>query len=222
MAKFFIFLLLWRLLGNPFVAILVLLAVLYLLDRRFLGFTPSFLKPLRRRSRIARLRRELALSPNDTSAKHELARLLLERRDYREARKVLEPLSDILESSAEYWDDLGNALIHTGEPERGEDAVIRALELNPRVKYGEPYLRLAELHAAKDRDKALRCLEAFRDIHSSSAEAHYRMGVLYRDMGRPAEAKAAFREALDVYRSLPRYKKRQERKWALRSYVAGR
>jgi tetratricopeptide (TPR) repeat protein len=219
MGKLFLFFILWRLFGNPFIAILVVLVVLYFIDRRYLGLTPSFVKPLRRRSRIAKLRQQLMLNPNDTGSKMELARLLLDKKDYKEARKVLESIGDVMEHSAEFWDDLGNAYLHTADSERGEQAILRALEINPRVKYGQPYLRLAALHSRGDADRALAYLRSFGDIQSSSAEAYYRMGLLYMQLGRKLEAKTAFGEAVDVYRSLPKYKKREQRKWALRSFM---
>lgn len=113
--------LLWTLLGNPFLALLVLLAVLYFLDRRFVGLTPSFTKPLRRRSRIAALRRELDANPSNSGSRLELARLQLERKRYAEARSTLEPLREslLMEDSAEFWDDYGTSLLHTGREEEG-------------------------------------------------------------------------------------------------------
>ncbi|MFS0723222.1 tetratricopeptide repeat protein [Paenibacillus sp. 1P07SE] len=218
MGKFLIFSLLWWIVGNPFIAILILLVVLYLLDRRFLGLSPSLAKPLRRRSRIAKLRQQLMLNPNDIAAKHELARALIERKSYRDARKTLESMGDALEDSAEYWDDLGTAYLQTGEPEKGEEAIGRALSINPRVKYGEPYLRLAGLYSQRGQSEtAIRYLEAFGVIHSSSSEAYYKLGLLYTQLGRSQEARQAFDEAGLIYQSLPRYKKRQERRWALLS-----
>ncbi|MCZ4136036.1 hypothetical protein BZG24_29640, partial [Escherichia coli] len=58
----------------------------------------------------------------------------------------------------------------------------------------------------------------FQDVHSSSSEAYYLLGSVYRSLGRTAEAKQAYEQSLNVYRSLPKYKKRQERGWAVRSW----
>lgn len=219
MSKIFIFSILWWLLGNPFLALIVMLVILYVLDRRFVGMFPSVVKPLKRMSRIRALRRQADNSPSDMSARYDLARLLLERRRYGEARQWLEQIRHAYEDSAEYWDDLGTALLHTGDATAGEQYILKALELNPRVKYGEPYLRLASHYARHDQQKALQVLEQFRHIQSSSCRAYYMLGQLDRSLGREQEAKQSFREAVNVYRSLPKYKKRSERGWAIRSWL---
>ncbi|MFC4779374.1 tetratricopeptide repeat protein [Paenibacillus sp. GCM10023252] len=216
---FFSFLLLNWLFGNPIVALLVLLAILYFLDRRFLGLSPSFIKPLRRMRKISRLKQQIALSPNDVSSKLELARLLIERKKFSKARELLEPLQETMEHSAEFWDDLGTSRLFTGDPGGGVAAVERALELNARVKYGAPYLRLAALHSRSNTERALHYLQQFQSIQSSSCEAYYRLAAVYKEMDRKEDAAEALGEGLRIYRSLPRYKKRQERGWALRLWL---
>ncbi len=220
MVKVLAFLLLWRLLGNPFLAIIVLLVVFYLLDRRFVGLTPSIVKPIRRFGLIRRLRQQVHMNPNDIPAKHELARLLIERKRYKEAKEWLMPLQDALEHSAEFWDDLGTCLANLGETEAAQAAILNALSINPKVKYGNPYLRLASLHAKSNPEAAIAHLQSFRAIQSSSCEAYYRLAKLYAQLGRREDAKQALTECSHIYRSLPRYKKRQERKWAMLAFFS--
>ncbi|MBO7744833.1 tetratricopeptide repeat protein [Paenibacillus sp. MWE-103] len=215
MVKVLLILFLARLLGIPFLGIIILLVVLYAVERRFLGLTPSIVRPLRRFGTIRRLRQQIAMNPNDIPAKHELARLLVERKRYAEAKSWLMPLQDPLDNSAEFWDDLGASLAPLGETDAAEAALRNALSINPRVKYGAPYLRLASLYAKKDPQKAIGCLQEFRGIHSSSIEAYYRLAGLYAELGRKDEAKRMLAECGAIYRSLPRYKKRQERRWAV-------
>ncbi|MBJ6363797.1 tetratricopeptide repeat protein [Paenibacillus sp. GCM10012307] len=222
MGKFLLFPLLWWLFGNPFIAIIVLLVIVYFIDRRFIGLTPSLVRPFKRRSQIAKLRQQLLLNPGDVTAKQDVARLYMEKKNYREARKWLESIGDVMEDSAEFWNDLGTAYLHTGDKSRGEEAILKGLSINPRVKYGQPYLRLAALHSTGDTDKALHYLDTFRQLHSSSCEAYYRLGTIYEQLGRSNEAAGAYREAVDIYRSLPKYKKRQERKWVLRCLLKKR
>lgn len=219
MKLFFLFGALWWLLGNPFLAILVLLVILYFLERRFIGLSPSIVRPFRRRSAISKLKRQLHLSPHDLSAKTELARLLIESKQYAAARGMLLEIESRSEDSAEYWSDLGACELALGRLEEGERAMLRALEISPRVKYGQPYLRLGEALAERDPVKALAYLEAFKEMNSSSCEAYYRLGSVYAQIGKREEAAAAFRECRELYAALPRYLKRKERKWVLRSML---
>lgn len=219
MGKILGFVLLWRLLGNPFLAILVLLVIVYLLDRRFVGILPSVTKPFKRMGQISKLRPQIGMNPSDVSSKHELARLLIERKKDGEALKLLESIQSQSEDSAEFWDDLGTVYLRQGKIAEGEASILRALELNPRVKYGQPYLRLADVYKNSDRDKAMDYVRRFQEIHSSSCEGYYLLGMMYKSLDRKEEAKEAFQEAIDIYRSLPKYKKRQERKWAVLSMI---
>ncbi|MGZ9583649.1 tetratricopeptide repeat protein [Paenibacillus marinisediminis] len=219
MSKFLGFSFLWWFFGNPLIAIIVMLLILYFIDRRFIGLSPSMMRPIRRMQRISKLNQGLSANPHDTSAKLELAHLLIERRHYSEARKWLEPLQDRMDQSAEYWDDLGTCYLYTGETERGEAAIRYALQINPRVKYGQPYLRLAKHYAAIDKQKAIALLEEFGGIHSSSCEGYYRMGILYAEIGRKKDAKDAWEETIRIYRSSPKYVKRKERAWMIKSRI---
>ncbi|GGG51813.1 tetratricopeptide repeat protein [Paenibacillus radicis (ex Gao et al. 2016)] len=219
MSKVLLFVFLTWLTGNPFIAIIVLLVILYALDRRFVGLTPSFMKPLRRSSQLRKLKRHIALAPNDTSSKLEAARILIEKKKYREALGLLEPMERMLEDSAEYWDDLGLCCLELGQHERGETAIHKALEINPRVKYGAPYLRLATYYSRTNTEKALSYIASFQNIQSSSCEAFERLATIYKLMDRKQDAAEAIEEGLRVYRALPRYKKRTERKWAIRLLI---
>lgn len=218
MLKFSLFLLFVWLFGNPFIAILVMLTLLYLLDRRFVGLTPSIFKPLKRISRIKKLRQQIDRSPSDVTSKHELARLLIERKKYSEALHWLEPLQHSLEDSAEFWDDLGTSCLYCGDEERGVASTLRGLSLNPRVKYGAPYLRLANHFSNERTEQALAFIQKFQTINSSSCEAYDQLASIYKQLGNALEARRSTEEGLRIYRMLPRYKKRQERKWAVRLF----
>ncbi|PWK07015.1 tetratricopeptide repeat protein [Tumebacillus permanentifrigoris] len=218
MSKFFLFYILFSLTGNPIVAILVVLVILYLADRRFIGIMPNLLTPFRRSRKRSQLRNDLRMNPHNTQAKLELARLLVEKKQYEEANSLLEEVHRVMPDSADVLYESGYAQLKRGHLEAGVARIREALAINPRVHYGEPYLRLAEALSSIDRDQALRELEAFQEVNSSSCEAYYRLGLLDQQLGRQAEAKRAFREAVDLYRSLPKYKKRSERKWALLSW----
>ncbi len=222
MSKLLAFGALWWLFGNPFVAILVLLVIFYFLERRYIGLSPSIVRPLKRRSAIARWRRHIQMSPHDVSAKTELARLLIERKSYAEAREILSGIEVQMDHSGEYWSDIGTCDLALGRLQEGEREMEQALAISPRVKYGQPYLRLAEAYAKTEPEKAIGWLQQFKDVNSSSCEAYYRLGLIYGSLGRADDAKQAFRECSQLYRTLPRYMKRHERKWAIRSLLRNR
>lgn len=217
MTKLLIFGLLVWLFRNPFLALLVLLLIIYILDRRFVGVLPSMTKPFRRSRTISKLKQQLMINPNDMSAKIDLSRLLIEKKNNKEANRILESILPQMDHSAEVWDDLGTTYLHLGEVAKGEEAILKAVEINPRVKYGEPYLRLSAVYSTSDHEKALHYLQQFRHIHSSSCKAYYLLGNIYKQMGNKLEAKQAYQECIMVYRTLPKYKRRQERKWVVQS-----
>jgi len=212
---------LWYLFGNPIVALIVLLIILYIVDRRFIGLTPSLLRPIKIRRNIARFRQDLAANPHNASAKLELARLLIEIKNYKEAGDLLEDTRSRVPDSADLHADLGLCRLKLGDKAEGEKLMLRAVELNPRVKYGEPFLRLAEAFAQEEPQKAMDYLRQFRSVNSSSCEAYYRLGQLYMILGSQADAKTAFRETSQLYRTLPKYSRKQQRKWALLAKLKG-
>jgi len=221
MFKLFIgFILLSRLVGNPFLAILILLVIVYFLDRRYVGIFPNLMKPFRRVRQISKLRTTISLNPNDVSSKFELAKQLSERKRYLEAKDLFLQIQNRYEQSAEFWVELGLVNLKLGLIEEGESQMLQGLDINRKAQYGQPYLRLAETFRNTDRDKALHYVSEFQDIHTSSSEAYYLAGSMYRALGREEDAKQAFNESTSIYRSLPKYKKRQERRWALRSFFA--
>jgi tetratricopeptide (TPR) repeat protein len=215
MSKFFLFALLWYVFGNPIIALLVLLAIIYFIDRRYIGLFPSLARPFRLHSKTSQLRRELRLNPHDTSSKHELARVLIERKKYESAIPILKEVIEIKSDSAEVRCELGLCLLKSGQLTEGEYLIREALNAEPRVKYGEPYLHLGEAFAETRPADAAHYLEQFKELHSSSCEGYYRLGLIYRSLGRVQDAREAFRETVEVYRMLPKYKRRHERRWAL-------
>lgn len=216
MSKFFLFALIWWLVGNPFLAIIIVLVVLYMLDRRFIGLSPSLLKPYRRGRRLSRLKRELAMAPHHAGNKLEAARLYIEKEKYAEALELIEQVSSVYDSADVVY-EIGLCRLKLGQLEEGERLILQSLDMNERVKYGEPYLRLGEALAPVQPDRAIRYLEQFRKINSSSCEGSYKLGRIYDKLGNKEEAKRAYGEALHIYRGLPRYKRRAERRWAILS-----
>lgn len=213
MSKIFLFFILTYLLGNPILAIIILLALIYFVDRRYVGLFPSLVKPFQRSRQIGRLRQSIRINPHDTSAKHELARLYMERKKYNDALELMREVQPILRESSDVLAAMGICMLKLQQLEQGEQLILQAVERNPRVMYGEPYLQLGEALARHQPDRAIHYIEQFRTIHSSSCLGFYRLGQAYEQIGRGQDAAQAYRETIELYRALPKYKRKQERKW---------
>lgn len=213
--KFFLFYILFRLIGNPIIAIIVLLVILYFVDRRYVGLLPSLTKPIRRRMRISNLQQLVQVNPHDMPARLELAQTYIELRQYAKALKLLEGISTSMQADPETLCDTGVCHLALGRLESGEDLVLQALKLNPRIQHGDPYLQLAAAFANVDAPKALGYLAEFQQRNFSSCESYYRTAQLQTQLGDKAAARRALEQCLETYSSLPRFRKRRERRWAM-------
>lgn len=138
----------------------------------------------------------------------------MEKRRYSEAMVLLDELIRVMNDSADVWFEAGRCRLKLGDLSVGEAHMLQALQLNPRVRYGEPYLRLGDAFAAVDQIKALSYLRQFQEIHSSSCEAYYRLGLILESIDQKDQAQLAYGEAITIYQSLPKYKRKSERRWA--------
>ncbi|WP_029421264.1 tetratricopeptide repeat protein [Alicyclobacillus macrosporangiidus] len=208
---------LWRwltvILGNPLVAILVLIAVYYLIDRRYIGLLPNLGRPFSRWRRASELRRQLDLNPHDADARHELARIYLAQHRHQACIALLQQLPDSLRNSPDVLYEEGLCRIGLGEPQAGEGLIRQAVHQQPNLFYGEPYLRLASLHAVDHPEQALADLRLAQQYNQSSCEAWYRLATLYRRLGDHEQAQRALHQCIHTYRALPAFRRRQERRW---------
>jgi len=221
MGKFLLFALLTMLTGSPWTALLVVLALYLLFDFQYLGFARSAVGWIKVAGEIRELRSDVSLNPHNASAQNDLGRLLVLNGRAQEAvaplERAIERLDDLDETN--YY--LGLAYLKTGRERDGVARIEQALAINPRFRYGEPYLRLGEHYLTMGRyDDALAMLKQQGEIHTSSVEGLYQLGETYRRMGDPAQARDAYRKSITAFRQSPRYKRREERRWVWRARLA--
>lgn len=221
MRGFFGFLILSRLLGNPLMALFVLFLLYFILDRRFVGLLPDVFKPLRRAGQLRRLRQALNTNPADATAQLELGTLLAEKKRWHEAIPYLEKAAQRLENSQSLF-HLGAAYFRAGRLEEGKEALEKALELNPRVGFGEPYLYLAEYQLLKR--ESIAAIPGLDEALSQygSVDVCYRLGRLYEQAGELDKAREMYAEALESYRVNPPFLRRQQRRTALKAWLRSR
>jgi tetratricopeptide (TPR) repeat protein len=218
MRNVFLFFIITFLTGSPWIALLVILVIYLALDYQFIGVSRHLFGRFRRDTEIRSLKRILAINPHDALARSKLGRLLVEARRYHEAVPHLEKAMERAPETEGTPSDLGLAYLWTGKVQEGEDLIRSAMEHNPKLRYGEPYLRWGEFLLKQGRLKeATEALEKFRSIHSSSVEGYYLLGETYRRSGDGAKAAWAYQKALEMFKRSPRYKRRIERQWAWKS-----
>ena len=149
MGRFFLFALLTWITGNPLLAVLVIVALS--LPGWWAGsrWAYRFSRQIRAWGEAGRLRRALALNPHDAKARVDLGGILTRQKRFREARVELEQALPRADDLPETHYFLGLCLMNDGEAERGRAFVERALAINPKFGYGEPYLRLGDFHASR-------------------------------------------------------------------------
>src|SRR5574341_1709811 len=201
MGRFFLFARLTWITGNPLLALLVIIALSvpgWLAGSRYAW---RLHRQMRSWGEAGRLRRELAVNPHNVKARADLGAILVRQGRFREARAELEQAMPRADDLPEANYALGLCLLHDGEVEKGRELVERALALNPKFGYGEPYLRLGDFRAARGEwDQAAERYRQATGIHSSSVEGWYKLGQSLDHLGRQDEARATLQEAVSSYR----------------------
>lgn len=196
-----------------------MIVVIYLLiDRRFIGLLPDIFRPFRRGARARSLQRALDVNPADATAHFELGSLFVEQRKWQQALPHLETAVTRLKNSQAHY-QFGVALFRSGQEDEGKEQLEKALELNPKVGYGEPYLYLVEYALKRQQDvDAIPGLAEALELYSS-VDVSYRLGRLFEQSGAVQHARRLYKEALASYRESPKFLRRQHRRSALNARV---
>ena len=213
-------LLFWFFRRYPLLVLAVLAACYLIADRRFIGLVPDFTRPFKRRRHMARLAATVRLNPADAHAQLELGAIHLERGEAKKALPLLEKARERDADSARVHFLLGAACRRLGQEERAEEALARAVAINPKVGYGEPYYHLLAIGLRRrTRDEAALAEYGARIRSYGSPEIFYRAGRALLAAGERAEARTMFQEAIDNYRASPKGFRRVHRRWAAGSRI---
>jgi tetratricopeptide (TPR) repeat protein len=215
LSKFFLFYLLYWLLGNPLIAILIILILYFTIDRTFFGFIPDPFKAFKKAGRIRELQKIVTINPYDARSLKELGICMIDKKDYRSAREYLEKAVSKLSDDPEFNYYYGLAMARCGDIQKGWELVDAALTQSPGLKYGEPFVMFAEVYIDNgDFSSALPLLERFENIHSSSSRGFYQLGYVKLKLGSKEEGTAYLKKAIAAFKASPRFKRKVDRKWA--------
>lgn len=201
-------------LRNPLLTLFILVVLYLLTDRRFIGLFPDFLRPFKRKQRIRELEKQVQINPADVNAYRELGQLYMEGKNYLSAVNSFEKCLDKMNGYADIHFGLGKGLYFLGRKEEGMEEIHKALNINPKIGYGEPYIYLLEnqLTNEYDGEKINNYIQKIRQF--GTPEILYKGGVkLYKyDQ---VKAKELLQEGLNTYKVIPRNFRKVHRRWAL-------
>lgn len=170
--------------------------------------------------KIRALNAQIAANPANITARRDLASLWLERLRPGRALLLLDEARRRAPDDAELLYLTGLARMRSGDPEGALLPLVRAVEIEPRLRYGDPYLAAAEaLFLLGRMEEAEDALERFTRTNTSSIQGHVLLANVRGKLGNAEGAKAALQEAFDTWNTLPGYRRRSEMQWWLRAWV---
>lgn len=182
--------------------------VVFLVLRRFIPDPRALFRAL---ARMSALKSQVELNAANIPARRDLAEMYLDLRRPRTALKLIEQALVRTPDDAELLYLRGFALDRTGRHEDALAPLVRAVELDPRVRFGQPYLVAGDALFALGRiDAAVDAYERYADTNGSDVVAHTSLArALARHGDRDAAVKA-IDEAVRTWRVLPgRFRRRR-------------
>jgi tetratricopeptide (TPR) repeat protein len=182
--------------------------VVFLLLRRFIPAPGVLFRTL---GRIGTLRAQVEANPANVIARRDLARMYLELRRPGRAAELLKDALERHADSAELHYLLGLAEHRRRRHAEAIDPLVKAVELDPRVAFGEPYLVAGDVLSALGRwEEAEDAYLRYIDLNSSSLRARLALAHALAATGSRKEARRWVDEAITTFRELPRYERRRQ------------
>lgn len=218
MTKWLQWIILSSLTGNPILSLVILIVLWWTLDRFTLGILPDPFRLTHRFMRGGALRRTLGHNPNDRKARHELATLHVERRQYAQALPLLKANIEAGDEDANTLFLMAQACYGTGNVQQAERLLEEIDEREPRFRTGETHLERARWRLKSgDANGARQALQALLAVRPGSVEGKYLLASAHEKLGDDVNGAYARRDAWNDYAHAPRFQRRRDRKWAWRA-----
>ncbi len=203
---------------NPLLALLIIILIYMFIDRNFIGILPDFSAPLHRRKRLGRLQQEVEVNPYNANARMELGELYFDQGDYKRAVDQLQKALVKMENSALAHFYLGASLLNLSRSE-GLREVAKAIEINPKVAQGYPYLYLLKYESKDNSTQAEELQENL--LRHGAVKTFFDAGKYFKSVGQAKVAGKFFQEVLDIYRISSPAMRRKLRRMALYAKLYG-
>jgi tetratricopeptide (TPR) repeat protein len=185
-------------------------------------FLPDPVILWRTMGRISTLKRQIEANPANVTARRDLAVVYLDRLRPGRALELVDEARQRFPDDPELLFLKGVAHSKRGEHEAALDPLVKSVDIDPRLRFGEPYRVAGEsLRALGRTAEAVDALERFVSSNGSSIEGHVKLSMALREAGDEERSRAALDEAFRTWRQLPSYQRRQQlgawlRAWILR------
>ena len=188
--------------------------VLYMLFRYYSPDVRSLGESMNSRRSFRRQLEASMINPRDADAHFQLGLIYEQRRQYDDAEASFRRAVAIEPEEADAQLHLGRALRAQGRAAEALPHMQAAVQADPRVNRNEGWRDLgATLLDLGRPDEALPPLERYTNAREYDPEGLFYYGSTLRALGRTAEARQAFEQALAAVQTAPKYRRGQLRRW---------
>ncbi len=192
--------------------------VLFFLLRRFI---PDPWVVLRTLGRISSLRRLIDANPANVTARRDLAMIYLQQRRPGAALERLEQALQRFPQDAELLFLKGVAHHMRGEYALATKPLVDAVQSDPRLRFGEPYLLAGDCLLELGRhEEAIDAYDRFLSVNSSSVEGHVKKARAHAAADEKPAAKQELDQAIRTWGQIPGFQRRSQVSWWLRAHLA--
>jgi len=192
--------------------------VVFFLLRRFI---PDPFILMRTLGRMGGLKRAIESNPANVTARRDLAIIYLQQRRPSAALEKIEEGLKRFPADAELLFLKGAALHAKGEFEQATGPLVRAVQADPRMRFGEPYLLAGDCLFALGRfDESIDAYDRLLSVNSSSIEGRVKKARAHAKANEGEAAKRDLDEALSTWRQIPSFQKRTQFTWWLRAQIS--
>lgn len=219
MNKFFIFVLLSYLTGNPLLVLVIMLLAIFFIERRYVGILPDIFEPWRRAKRIRQLKKDIAVNPANAESYLELGEAYFRQGKYESALVFLENASGKMEGHPLFHFYLGASYYRCGRINEGIEEIEKAIKANPKVSLGEPYAYLVRIYLEEGQpgEKIEHVFD--RLLLHGSPRVFYEAGRQFLSAGDREKARRLFQETIESYEACRGSLQRKYRRWAVLAKV---